>query len=98
MSNKNQKALAKGRTLKATLKTYAKSCASVILRFLRMRRKFTDSLVFGVVVALLLNLVPWIGGLLAGAGSETVVFEAADGSAVKVINRPSKDLSRMALR
>ena len=65
--SKNQKAPAKGRTLKDTLKTYAKSCAAAILRFLRMRRKFTDSLVFGVVVALLLNLVPWIGGLLAGA-------------------------------
>jgi len=65
--SKNQKVPAKGRTLKAAFKTYARSCASAILRFLKLRRKFTDSLVFGVVVALLLNLVPWIGGLLAGA-------------------------------
>ncbi len=65
--SKNQKAPAKGRTLKAALKTYARNCAAAILRFLRMRRKFTDSLVFGVVVALLLNLVPWVGGILACA-------------------------------
>lgn len=39
--------------------------AAAIIRFLKMHRRFGESMILGCVIAYLLGQVPWIGGFLA---------------------------------
>jgi hypothetical protein len=46
---------------------YAKSqkLAAAIIRFLKMHRRFGETMILGCVIAFLLAQIPWIGGFLA---------------------------------